>query len=603
MRTLLLAIALASIVFLPAATGRPRPWAKQAQGKKFKEGEVLVKPRVRLSALTGHRSLQARYGATQQKILGETGLMKLKLGRGRSVESTLADLAQDPDIEFAQPNFIYHITAVPNDTNYGDQWGLENTAQTIASAVYSTNNPGTAGKDVGAQEAWDLQTSCSSIPVAVIDTGVNYTHNDLAANMWDGGATYPAHGYDFVDSDNFPWDYNGHGTHVAGTIGAVGNNGAGMTGVCWTANIMALRALDTFGSGTTSDIVLAVNFAVAQGAKIINMSIGGSGYDSAFNTAVLNASNAGVVVVVAAGNETANNDSVSTPSYPCNFTAANLICVAAVDQAFSLASFSNWGARSVDVAAPGTNIKNTYHGTVTETVDNLGAWTASDATWAHQSLVFSGTTYDVLSNPAAWNGTSATYANNSTSTVYKSFNLSAPDLAHVSYYAFYDTQASTDYFKTAYDNTGANPFAGGGTQLDSLSGTSGGSAELFTYDLTSTCRTATCAIGFQLTSDASTVSYGAAVLLFTLTTTVLNNTSYTLLNGTSMASPTVAGIAALVWSYNPNYTAAEVVAAVKQGGTSVAALVGKTTTGKVANAYGSLSYINTPTGVSASVQR
>ncbi|MGZ3694576.1 MAG: S8 family serine peptidase [Bdellovibrionota bacterium] len=594
----------ASLLFLTGATSAQLPWAKTRRSSgSFREGEVLVKPanHARVSSISGRMALASRHGAIQANLLGDSGLLRMKLAPGQKVEDMVARLSSDPDVEYAQPNFIYHTTAVPNDTSYGQLWALKNTGQTIAAAPYATHNPGISGKDVSAESAWTIATDCAANTVAVIDTGVNYNQTDLVANMWNGGGAYPNHGYDFVDSDNDPMDLNGHGTHVAGTIGAVGNNGSGTTGVCWTASLMAVRVLDAAGSGQDSDIILGINFAVAQGAKVINMSLGGSTYDAALNTAILNASNAGVVIVVAAGNDGTNNDGGS-PTYPCNYTSANLICVAALDQSFALASFSNYGATSVDVGAPGTNIKSTWNGTQTTVSETFGAgWTVNGATWAHQSLAFSGTTYDVYSNPAAWNGTSTTYANNANAQAYKSYNLAGVDSASLSYYAFIDTEDSTDFFNTYIQSAGADPFAGAGTQLDQQSGTTGGYAVNFAYDLKN-CLTATCNIGLQLTSNATVVNYGVAVLLFTIEKTVLNATSYNTISGTSMATPIVAGIAALVRTYNPNYTAADVVASVKNGGVAAAALSGKSTTGKAANMLGSLSYITTPTGVTASVQ-
>lgn len=598
-RTLLLAASCLAI--LPAAGTRVRPWANQNK-QSYKPGEVLVKPASRISTLSARNTLRARYGVASAETLGQSGLVKMKLAAGQDVEDTVAQLNRDGDVEFAQPNFIYHISSVPNDTSYSSLWGLKNTGQTVAGGTYTSHNPGTSGKDIGAEAAWSVTTDCSSITVAVLDTGVNYNHDDLATNMWDGGITYPNHGYNFVNSNDDPMDYHGHGTHVAGTIGAVGNNGLGTTGVCWTASIMAVRVLDALGSGTTADIVLGVDFARTEGAKVINMSLGGSSYDAAFNTALTTASNAGIVIVVAAGNDGTNNDSSGNAVYPCNYTTANLICVAALDQSFSLASFSNYGYSSVDVGAPGTNILSTWNGTETNTTDTFTTgWTSNDGTWTHNSVSLSGTTYDMLTNPATWNGTSTSYANNLDAQVYKQFDLSGASAAVLSYYAFLNTEASTDYFNLMIDSTGTDPFAGGGTQLDQLSGNTGTTAQSYSYDLAA-CRTNQCNIGFQLTSNASVVGRGVGILEFNLKKLVLDTTSYNTINGTSMATPTVAGLAALVYAYNPSYTAADVVASIKAGGTAAAALSAKSTTGKVVNALGSISYIATPTGVSATVQ-
>jgi thermitase len=276
--------------------------------------------------------------------------------------------------------------------------------------------------------------------------------------------------------------------------------------------------------------------------------------------------------------------------------------VAALDQAYSLATFSNYGSASVDVGAPGTNIQSSWNGTNTTITDLFNAgWTTNTATWAHQVVTLSGTPYDMYTNPANWDGSTTSYANNLDARAYKTFDLSGTDAASLSYYAFVNIEATNDLFKTAYHPAGTDPFAGGGTLLDSLSGNLGSSAPNYSYDL-SGCLVNTCGIGFQFLTNGSVVSRGIGLLIFTITKTVLNTTSYNTINGTSMATPLVAGIAAMIYSYNPNYTAAQVVASVKNGGVNAAALSGNSTTGKSVSAIGSLSYIGTPTGVTAAVQ-
>ncbi len=225
------------------------------------------------------------------------------------------------------------IQAVPNDTYSAQQWALAN---------------------ISAYGAWDITTGTGSTIVATIDTGVDYTDADLAANIWSGK------GYNFVANNANPLDDNNHGTVVAGIIGAVGNNSRGVVGVDWHAQIMALKFVDASGSGVTSNAVLALNFAVAHGAKIVNMSFAGSGYDASMYNALVNARNHGIIVVAAAGNEHANND--VTPSYPANYALDNVISVAAIDSANNLASFSNYGAHTVDLAAPGVGILSTVRG-------------------------------------------------------------------------------------------------------------------------------------------------------------------------------------------------------------------------------------------------
>ncbi len=208
----------------------------------------------------------------------------------------------------------------------------------------------------------------------MIDTGIDYTHPDLAANIWtntaeiqgngkddDGnGFVDDVHGYDFANNDGDPMDDNGHGTHVAGTIGAVGNNGIGVAGIDWNVKLMALKFLDATGSGLISNAIRALDYAVMMGAQVSNNSYGGGGYDPAFADAIHNAQSNGHILVAAAGNDGLNND--TTPSYPSNYNFDNVVSVAATDHNDQLASFSNYGASTVDLAAPGVDILSTYKG-------------------------------------------------------------------------------------------------------------------------------------------------------------------------------------------------------------------------------------------------
>jgi subtilisin family serine protease/subtilisin-like proprotein convertase family protein len=288
-------------------------------------------------------------------------LWELKLGAGTSVETALAAFRASPYVAYAEPDYTLRIAATPNDAQFNSLWGLNNTGQ----------SGGFADADIDAPEAWDLTTGSGSTIVAVIDTGVDYRHPDLAANMWtnpgevsgdqidnDGnGFVDDVHGYDFINNDPNPLDDQGHGTHVAGTIGAVGNNGVGVTGINWNVQIMALKFLGADGSGSTSDAIRALDYAVRMGAHVSNNSYGESTFSQAFVDALEDAQAAGHIFVAAAGNNSANND--ASPFYPASFDVANVISVAATDHADRLASFSNYGATTVDLAAPGENILST----------------------------------------------------------------------------------------------------------------------------------------------------------------------------------------------------------------------------------------------------
>lgn len=582
-----------------AATSIRRPW------DNFVPGEVLVK--FKDSQLRA-QSISRQAGQALQE-LEPAGLTHVKLRDDQAVEDAIAAYGQDANVEYAQPNYIYTVQAVPNDSLFGQLWGLQNTGQTVVKGQAPANpdpthNPGTAGMDMNLAPAWDVITDCSSVIVGVVDTGLNYTHEDLAANLWSStDAAYPNHGSDFVGSGgNDPLDLNGHGTHVSGTIGAVGNNGRGTTGVCWKAKLMALRACNTVGRCTSASEVAALNFGVRNNAKVINMSLGGPSMDQALSEAILSASNNDVVVVVAAGNEGANNDSTAT--YPCNFHLPNIICVAALDQAYALASFSNYGATTVHVGAPGVNVFSTWAGAETTIADNFHTaplWTANPpaSAWTYEQRPISGRTFDLMLDPSTFpNGT---YHANADERVYKTFSLGPARVAVLDFLTQF-TLASGDALNVNFRADGGDPFAGGTQALHATGSTSGRIIAPPEFDISS-CITANCTVGFQLRSMTGPPPSGggAAILAFQITTRQLNNVTYNVIEGTSMATPHVTGLAAMLRAYNPNYTVADVVNSIKSGGTTLASLAGKTTSGKAVNALGSLSYINAPTGVTAVV--
>jgi len=570
--------------------------------------ELLVKFKAGI-AKTQQAQIVSAFGAREiQRVGKQQRFSRIKLQKGQSLQQALATYRADPNVEHVQPNYIYYAQAVPDDTEYNRLWGL--------------SNPN--GNDIDAELAWNQITNCSSVIVAVLDSGVDYTHQDLATNMWDGSsAGYPNHGYDFVgesifdlnpDDDPMPLGFvEEHGTHVAGTIAAVGNNNNGITGVCWQAQIMAVRVMDSIGAGLTSSIIEGITFAVDKGAKVINMSLGFQGtFDPAFSNAISYARDNDVVVVVAAGNAGTNND--TTSFYPCNFTQANLLCVAALDQNYSLAAFSNYGATHVDVGAPGVDIYSTVptgrifdandpNEGITSWLTNNGHWTIDDQ--CAFDVGDMSTSLTTLVNPSTWCELfPGSYVANADDNIYKTFDLSSNGgRAALLYQPFIDTQPDVDYFLSAFDATGGDPFDGGMDNVELLrfSGANDTDNFYFIHDLTA-CRTSTCSVGFRLTSNAQDQLSGIGIPIVVISTLENDGNNYQMLQGTSMATPHVAGIAAMVRAYNLNYTYADTVAAIKQGGEYLGALAGITTTSNAANAMGALSYINPPTGVTVIVE-
>ena len=565
--------------------------------------------------------------AQRQQAAGVVGIrfvslapdvQRVRLKPGETVASAVVRLAADPAVAHVQPNYRYHAALAPDDSDYGQLWGLNNTGQTITGAVYGTANPGVAGRDIAAEAAWDIATDCRDAIVAVLDTGIDYTHPDLAANMWDGGAAYPNHGWDFVlGGDNDPRPVGGgehHGTHVAGIIAAVGNNTRGATGVCWQARLMAVRVLNANGIGTTADIIEGIRFAVDRGAKVINMSLAGEGpYDTLYAEAIDYARQRDVLVVTAAGNAGvdvrvgSDNDS-GTWIYPCAFPHENLICVGALDQAYDIASFSNFGTVDVDLGAPGTNVRSSLPGRVQ--VDDFSGWSPVPADgWTSTSCDLGNGPWSMLVNPTNWCPPpgylpSNTYAANANDVIYRIFNLgNGVAAASLAYYAVMDV-AGGDSFATAYDANGGNPFAGTVNFLQApFAGSSLPNSSYFEHDL-GNCLTATCAIGFRLQGNGdATTATGMSIYYLELKTLEPGRDNYGNYNGTSMASPYVAGIAALVRAFNPDYTYADTVEALIAGGdAAVGTFVGRSRTDRTANAEGALRYLAPPENLIVSVR-
>ena len=292
------------------------------------------------------------------------GLVHVNPVPGESLGSALAALKTNPNVIYAEPNYYVTVDLTPVDTDFNLQWGLNNTGQTS----------GIAGADIRAINAWDLNTGGNSI-IAVIDTGIDYNHPDIKNNVWtnpgeiqgngiddDGnGFVDDYYGWDFSNNDNDPMDDMGHGTHVAGIIAAEGNNNQGISGVNWQAKVMGLKFINANGVGTTTNAIKAINYAIAMGVKISNNSWGGGGYSQALFETLLNAEHMGHLFIAASGNNGLNTDDpINSPHYPSSYDLQNIISVTATDESDNKASFANWGGTSVDIAAPGVQIRSLW---------------------------------------------------------------------------------------------------------------------------------------------------------------------------------------------------------------------------------------------------
>ena len=347
---------------LVSSMGVPGTFA-QGSTPAYASGQLIIRYKTSANDLSKDE-VESRHGDQRVRDFPNIHGRVIKLGSGRTVEQAIQEYQRETNVAYAEPNYIVHTLSGPNDPLYSEQWGLSNVGQTVLGKT------GKAGADIRAEPAWAVTTGSTSIVVGVVDTGVDYTHSDLAANIWSNpsgisGCAAGTHGYNAITGTCDPKDDHNHGTHVSGSIGAVGNNATGVAGVNWTTQIMGLKFMDSDGSGTVSDAIAAIDFAITAkragiNVRVLNNSWGGSGYSQALLEEITKAGDNGILFVAAAGNDAANMN--SRPSYPCSYTAANLICVAATDQSDNLASFSNYGSIYVHLGAPGVNILSTIGG-------------------------------------------------------------------------------------------------------------------------------------------------------------------------------------------------------------------------------------------------
>lgn len=345
----------------------------------FRTDRALVKPKPGV-ALDDLAVLHAQMGAQVYRTYPDIGNLEvLILPAGLNQQDILALLAVyqlSGLVEYAEPDFTLHLLLTPNDFRYqdGSLWNLNNWG------LYG----GTPDGDIDAPEGWDIQRTAENVVVAVIDTGVRHTHEDLAANMWrnpgesgrdllgfdkstngldDDGNGYidDVHGINAILGTGMPWDDHGHGSHVSGIIGGAGNNSVGVVGVCWRVPIMALKCFDAMANASISEAIECVDYARRKGAKIINASFGSYTFTStAFRDALNSARLASIIVAAAAGNDNNNND--LNPLFPASYDLDNIVSVAATDRTDARAFFSNFGATTVDLAAPGSPVFSCYNG-------------------------------------------------------------------------------------------------------------------------------------------------------------------------------------------------------------------------------------------------
>jgi len=337
--------------------------------------EVLVKFRPGVSANTINEITARLNDRVEDEIESVPGLAAVDDLDNVEAESIAAEYRALPEVEYAEPSYEISLShdgggfkhLHPNDARFSEQWALANDGQ----------NGGKPGADVAALRAWATTTGDDDIIVAVLDSGVDYNHSDLQHNIWvrdenvkkyedsELGSIEDVHGYNAVDNTGDPMDENGHGTHCAGIVGAEGGNEIGISGVNWKVKIMPLKFMNASGFGTSKSAIEAINYVIDRkragvNVRIISASWGTKLRSRALEDVIRKAYEEGILFVAASGNDSLSTDLL--PQYPASYNLGNLISVAALNRQDELASFSNYGVKSVHIAAPGANILSTWLG-------------------------------------------------------------------------------------------------------------------------------------------------------------------------------------------------------------------------------------------------
>jgi len=367
----------AQVMIIPAEKKRPTTTDEitLTDNQHLGRPEILVRFKPGISDETINRITSQLNDRVEDRIENAPGLDAIDDLDNENVNALVAQYSKMPEVEYAEENYEITLDAaegplvpvLPHDPQFSDQWALSNDGQ----------RGGKQGADISAPLAWATTTGSDKVVVAVLDSGVDYRHDDLANNMWvrpanmapyhddDLGTLDDINGFDAIDNTSDPMDENGHGTHCAGIIGAEGSNDIGIAGVNWNVRIMPLKFMNAGGFGTTKDAIEAINYVIERkkagvNVRIISASWGSTQKSRALEDIIRKAYEEGILFVAAAGNANTNND--RNPHYPSSYNVPNVVSVAALDRNDQLASFSNYGPKSVVIAAPGVDILSTWLG-------------------------------------------------------------------------------------------------------------------------------------------------------------------------------------------------------------------------------------------------
>jgi subtilisin family serine protease len=502
-------------------------------------------------------------GARDSAALPLADTRVAELPPGTNEQRAADQLQARPDVLWAEPNYVVETDSTPDDPAFPSLWGLSNTGQSAPEALAGLGyvmQGGLSGIDIGAPAAWNITTGASAVKVGVVDTGIA-AHRDLAV---DGALSHDFRSFGAARVADPRADADGHGTHVAGTIGATGDNGLDVTGVSWDTTLVALRALDA-GSGTSADVAAAFAYAGDHHIPIVNASLGSPDRSTAIADAIR--THPDTLYVVAAGNDGVDVDTPGNASYPCDLPDANLICVASLDNDGARSYYSNYGATSVDLAAPGNGVLSTYP-TYTTPLSSSGTWT-HDAGWSYSGSTWTG---DVTSTASGIQSPAVNLSTASGCSVRLTLASSIPATSNA-----VSIERSID--GSTWEQIGAQSTP---TSARSL-------AFPADADEQSSVR-----IRVVAKSGGASVPAGVSVKDLQLRCLAGGASSATAtLSGTSMATPMVAGVAALLLAAQPSATVAQLRTALLSTVTPLSSLSCSTVTGGTVNAAAALVQLTT----------